>query len=60
MVPWAYNNVLEEFFNETKNNSNLIIKEYIRAHHTFHAKGLWFDIDSSASATLVGSSNFGS
>jgi CDP-diacylglycerol--glycerol-3-phosphate 3-phosphatidyltransferase len=64
MVPWAYDTVLKDWILALPRDSNIHVHEYVREGWTFHAKGLWIEMnqdgqppDQSSSATSSSSSS---
>ncbi|GAB9474550.1 Cdp-diacylglycerol-glycerol-3-phosphate 3-phosphatidyltransferase [Globisporangium polare] len=64
-LPMAYSLIEQEFYEKTRTgrgtNLTTVLREFNRAHWTFHGKGMWWSpsLESPPQLTIFGSSNFG-
>jgi CDP-diacylglycerol--glycerol-3-phosphate 3-phosphatidyltransferase len=49
MVPWAYDTVLREWMSVLPQDCDTQVFEYIREDWTFHAKGIWIEMNNPSS-----------
>lgn len=65
-LPMAYSLIEHEFYDKmrtsaSRTDATTVLREFNRAHWTFHGKGMWWSptLESAPQLTIFGSSNFG-